>query len=196
MVIGFNFPTDIKWERLCVTPDMMFLSNDLNDFPPKWNSSVALFKYVPEEEYQVYVGRKITYLKVVCTITGYQKKNYEIEGEVPWDKLNYDDGEDLDVLLKTYDPCHGAILQVAVMPPKLPPVHVGGTLTIGQILNLPYIMDFQPKKREMFEAASDTNEFSSGSLKTTTTGKASGKADGGEYLYCHLRYLVSANMHI
>src|SRR3954452_4165774 len=68
-----NLPTEIPWERICVTTDMM--APGPRDLPGKWRSSIAVFKYVPDEDYQTYDGREISYLKVVVTVCGYQAKD-------------------------------------------------------------------------------------------------------------------------
>src|SRR6478735_1464952 len=77
---SLSLPVDIPWERICVTADMMDPDPCDNDRPAKWNSSIAVFKYVPDDDYQIYPGRKLTYIKVTCTIAGYQPKVDEVEG--------------------------------------------------------------------------------------------------------------------
>jgi hypothetical protein len=52
------------------------------DLPPKWQSSIAIFKYVPADEYQLYPDYKITYLKVTVTLTGYQPMEDEVQGQI------------------------------------------------------------------------------------------------------------------
>lgn len=59
-IIGLNLPTEIPWERICVTKDMLDQGVCDNDRPGKWRSSIAVFKYVPEEEYQTYPTREIS----------------------------------------------------------------------------------------------------------------------------------------
>jgi hypothetical protein len=60
-VIGLNLPTDIRWERICVTEDMMAKDACSVSTPPKWHTSIAVYRYVPGTDYQVYPGRIIFY---------------------------------------------------------------------------------------------------------------------------------------
>jgi len=83
-----SLPTDIPWERVCVTEDMLDRVVCDVELPPKWQSSIAVFKYVPADEYQSLPPYKITYLKVTVTITGYQPLDDEIQGTINWDGVN------------------------------------------------------------------------------------------------------------
>lgn len=46
-----NLPTDIPWKRICVTEDMVDRVVCDNGLPPKWHSSIAVFKYVPPNDF-------------------------------------------------------------------------------------------------------------------------------------------------
>ncbi|GAC1496358.1 MAG: hypothetical protein NVS1B6_01410 [Steroidobacteraceae bacterium] len=127
-----------------------------------------MWSYVPDAEYQIYPGRKIVYLKVTATITGYQPRDKEIEGRF----IGPTSRTDVDSILNTFLPCNGAILQVTVGPQS-------GEVALEEY---PYFMDFQPKKRELYEMATDTAERSSRSLEETKVGKASGTAHSQEVL--------------
>lgn len=65
-----NLPTDIPWKRICVTEDMIDKIVCDDRLPAKWQTSLAVFKYVPEDEFQLFPDYKISYLKVTATITG------------------------------------------------------------------------------------------------------------------------------
>ena len=68
----FSLPTDIAWQgRLAASGDMMDLKMDDATLPPRWKTSLAIF-YADAAETDAYCDRIITYLKVVCTITGFQ----------------------------------------------------------------------------------------------------------------------------
>jgi hypothetical protein len=153
-VIGLNLPTDVPWEQFCVTSDMMADAACELCHPPKGQSSIAVAKYVPEEEYQVYPGRKITYLKVTCTITGYQPRDKEIEGKVNFRGANVMTVQNVDSVLDSYHPCTGALIQGAVSPAS------------GNVMSAdyPYFINFQPKKRELYEMVTETGERSSRSI--------------------------------
>ena len=169
-----SLPTDIPWRRICVTEDMMDRVVCDVELPPKWQSSLAVFEYVPEDEYQLYPDYKITYLKVTATITGYQPLDDEIQGEIDWDGVDVTTVEGLTELLSSYYPCHGAILQVIVGPPGKNP-----KLALDKY---PFFMDFEPKKRELYEMATDTKEKQSRSIETLNLSKAAGTTQSLEVL--------------
>ncbi|WIX85767.1 hypothetical protein [Amycolatopsis sp. DG1A-15b] len=168
-----NLPTDIPWERICVTEDMLDAKVCDDVRPAKWHTSLAVFRYVPPDEYQEYPNQRVTYLKVTATITGYQPINQEIQGEIDWDDVNVSTIPGLKDLLNAYHPCHGAILQVTVGP------HTGTDLPLG---SYPYIMDFEPKKRELYEMATDTQEKQSRSIESLNITKSSGNTQSLEVL--------------
>jgi hypothetical protein len=173
-VIGLNLPTDIRWERICVTEDMMAKDPCALYTPPKWHTSIAVYRYLPEQEYQIYPGRRILYFKVVCTITSYQPQADEIETQIDWTRMHFQDKVDFEDKLKSYLPCNGAIIQVIVTPP--PKV---GDVAIG---DYPYFMEVQPKQRVLYETATDTNERASRSLETVNVTKSAGNAESLEVL--------------
>lgn len=169
-----NLPTDIPWKRICVTEDMIDRVVCDANLPPKWHSSLAVFKYVPEDEFQLYPDYKITYLKVTATITGYQPLDDEIQGEIDWDGLNTETREGLTELLTSYYPCNGAILQVVVGPK-------GNNPRMAK-KDYPFFMDFEPKKRELYELATDTKEKQSRSIETLNITKSAGQAGSMEVM--------------
>jgi hypothetical protein len=78
---AFNVPIDIPWKRLAASSDMIDMTYGDAAFPPKWRSSVAIFYHEPDDLPPSYCDRRITYLKISCTITGYQLDQKEIEFE-------------------------------------------------------------------------------------------------------------------
>src|SRR5690606_9649734 len=115
-----NLPTDIPWKRSCVTEDMIDKVVCDDELPGKWRTSMAVFKYTPEEDYQLFPDYDISYLKVSATITGYQPLDKEIQAELDWDGVDADTeftNEVLKELLTSHHPCTGAILQVVVGAP-------------------------------------------------------------------------------
>lgn len=166
-----NLPTDIPWERICVTEDM--ISEVCSDMlPSKWQSSLAVFKYVPEDDCQLLPDYNITYLKVTATITGYQPLDKEIQGEINWDGVDVATIPGLKELLNSYSPCNAAILQV-VVGPKDPKEEI-------QLKEYPFFLDFEPKKRELYEVATDTNEKQSRSIESLNLTKSGGSAQSQE----------------
>ena len=67
-----SLPIDIPWKRMGVSADMIDPAGGDLRFPEKWQSSIAVFYHEPPEVPPDYCDRKITYLKIVCTITNYQ----------------------------------------------------------------------------------------------------------------------------
>lgn len=169
-IAGLNLPLQVPWERMCVSQDMLESDVCSEDHLPKWRSSIAVWRYVPEEEYQIYTGRKIVYLKVTATITGYQPRDKELEGRFRGPPKSR---TDVDSILDSFMPCTGAIVQVTIGPHDTHDV---------KLVDYPYFMDFQPKKRELYEMATDTQERISRSLEETKVGKASGTAQSQEVL--------------
>ena len=162
-----NLPTDIPWIRKCVSDDMT--DDKLCDIksPFRWHSSIVVFEYKPEDEFQNYEGMTISYLKVVCTITGYQEDQKEIGLNYRGLRSYWKNQPGIDNYLndlKKYYPCMGAVLEVTVGPED------SGT-AIG---NFPYFMDFEPKKRELFEAATEAKEKMSRSIESLNLTKSAG----------------------
>jgi hypothetical protein len=169
-----SLPTDIPWERICVSKDMMDDVVCDKKLPGKWRSSIAVFKYTPQDDYQKYPKYKIAYLKVTVTITGYQPIDQEIQGTIKWSGVNVETIDGMVDLLSTYMPCHGAIVQVAVGPhgsdPDLPKDRY------------PFFLDAEPKKRELYEMVTDTKERQSRSLDALNVTKSAGTTQSVEVL--------------
>lgn len=167
-----NLPADIPWERICVTKDMIDQVVCDTNLPAKWQSSLAVFKYKPDDDFQLFPKYDITYLKVTATITGYQPLDKEIQGKINWHGVNVVSIPGLTNLLNSYNPCHGAILQVVVGPKE----------SNKQVQNYPFFLDFEPKKRELYETATDTREKQSRSIESLNITKSSGATQSLEVL--------------
>lgn len=172
-----GYPVEIPWKHLSTSSDMMDTDFLDRDFPLKWKSSMAIFYYEPDLDPAVLAGRKIVYLKAVCSITGYQVDDNELGVDVrkpkEWDSRVY---ANFHELLRDYYPCYGAVLNFAVFPIKE-----------KDIKRYPCIIDFEPKKREMFTVVTETGEVMSRSLHdlkvntggTTTTSMETIDVDKG-----------------
>jgi len=167
-------PRDITWTRMAFARDMIDTNFGDQLFRPKWRSSFAVYYYlVPEEETaDAYPNSRIVYLKFTASITGFNpsegllgvKKAAEEAGT--WDDLQR---TLWDVIVSsgwaaTYWPCLGAIMQLAVYPNN--PEGVAPD-------DYPYIMDFEPKKRELFEQVIEGSEFLAGSAEKVSITKGS-----------------------
>jgi hypothetical protein len=189
-VTSLSLPVDIPWERWCVSEDMIDGTVCDSDRPAKWQSSIAVFRYVPDDDFQAYPGRRITYLKVVCTVAGYQAKADEIQGVTG--KLGgigvtpFTQAE-LERRLASYAPCNEAIVQVSVGPKR--PRKGDDPVPLDRY---PYFMEFQPKKRELIEVATDTNEVMSRSLESLEIKKSAGTAQSQEVLDVDQGFSVGA----
>jgi hypothetical protein len=158
-----GLPTDIPWERICVSKDMMDRTICDAVSPPKFHSSIAVFKYTPPDDFQQYPNYQISYLKVAVTVTGFQPRDAEVEGQIDWNGLSTELLDNIEALLNEYHPCTGAIVQVSVAPKDS---------SITDVEKYPFFIDFEPKKRELFEMATDTSERLSRSLDTLNVAKS------------------------
>jgi len=59
-----SLPTDIPWERICVSEDMIDPVVCDKHLPAKWQTSLAVFKYRPDDEFQMFPEYNITYSRL------------------------------------------------------------------------------------------------------------------------------------
>jgi hypothetical protein len=159
-IATFSLPIDIPWKRIAFSEDMMDKVACDRELPLRWRSSVAIFEYEPPEEQQRTDGFKVSYLKVACTITGYQPDGKEIRirerlGRSGWTSQSITDN--LRETISNYYACHGAMLEVVIAPHP-----DDDRFTLAEY---PYFADFDPKKRELYEVATETGEVMSRSLE-------------------------------
>jgi hypothetical protein len=162
-----SLPTDIPWRRKCVSEDMLDPVLCDRTSPFKWRSSIAIFEYSPSDENQQIDGVRISYLKVSCTITGYQEDPNELGLTYRGARSYWKDQPGIEDYLNTvqqYYACFGAVLEVSVGLADRP----------ASLGDLPFIMDFEPKKRELYELATKTNERQSRSLEALNVTKSAG----------------------
>ncbi len=183
-----KLPTDIPWKRRCVSADMMDRYICDPKGPYRWRSSIAVFEYEPEEELQTYEGMRITYLKVSCSITGYQENPKEIGLDLRGVQSHWHDqpgiANYLDQLEKYY-PCYGAVLEVAVAPESERET---------ALEDYPYFLDFGPKKRELYEQVTNTGETLSRSLEDVKLGKSNTSVRTHEVLDVDKGWEAAANV--
>ena len=113
-----NLPINIPWKQIAVSPDMMDTKFCNKKFPFAWRSSLAISAYEPKPEDlpEELCNERITYLKITCSITGYQPTKEEqnqifVEfSDIPIEQL-------LQILEeRSYFACYGVLLNVAVFP--------------------------------------------------------------------------------
>jgi hypothetical protein len=176
-ISALSLPLDIPWKRLCISEDMLDPSVCDRVFPHRWRSSVAVFSYEPAEEHQTYAGQTISYLKVVCTITGFQPDPEEVGIRDRRADAYWNDPvviEDFKNLVAKYYACYGAILEVAVGPPS--------DVTNLPLGEYPYFADFEPKKREIYEIVSESGETMSRTLESLNVHKGATTTETHEVL--------------
>lgn len=181
MATQLSMPVDIPWRRLAFSTDMVDRDFGNVDLPPKWRSSLVVFYHlVPVEDTALdYPEGRLVYLRIACSITGFNPSE-ELRGaavsaseaDVPgdaqestWQSILAQDWA------STYWPCLGAILQVAVYP------HTSDQVPLDKF---PYVMDFEPKKRELYETRTDSGEILSGSSEKLNVSKSNSTADTSE----------------
>ena|SRR5688572_3398462 len=167
-------PQDITWKRMAYSRDMIDTNFGALALTPKWRSSLAVYYYiVPEEETaDAYPDSRIVYLKLTCSVTGWNPSEELRDAK----KIANESGA-LDDLQKSiwevitskgwanvYWPCLGAIAQLAVYPGKSDDVGPD---------DYPYIVDFEPKKRELYESVSESSEVLAGTSEKVSTTKGS-----------------------
>ncbi len=188
---SLSLPKDIPWKRLAYSVDMVDELMDAS-LPPKWRSSVAVFYYeVPEEETaEDYPERRIIFLKASATVTGFNLVESAYQEREISRITSILDGSELSTWValrasgwREYYPCYGGILQVSIYPHTQ---DLEGLVSIDEftlpnislenlpevLKKTPYIMDFEPKKREVFEARTESGEFLAGSSSKLNTGKS------------------------
>jgi hypothetical protein len=164
-----GLPIDIQWERLCASEDMIDRLVCDRLFPFRWRSSLAVFSYEPPEEDQVYRDMLVSYLKVSCTITGFQSDPVEVGLKHRRLDSYWNDPEPIanfkEAVSKYYG-CYGALLEVAVAP-----AGKRDELAAIPASRWPYFADIDPKRRELFEVATETGEVMSRSLEDVNVTK-------------------------
>lgn len=190
-----NLPIDIPWKRICVTEDMIDRNVGDKLFPLRWQTSIAVFEYEPEEEYQNYEDMTVSYLKVACSITGFQPRGDEVgfqnseakhslrdpvTGDYLIDRSRWSDTRVIQAYkdaIGNYYGCYGAILEVAVVPDAN-----AAELKKIPSSKFPYFIDFEPKKRELYELVTETGERMSRSLSGLNVKKGTTTAESHEIL--------------
>lgn len=161
-----SWSSSIPWRLVAVSPDMIDTTYCNKKYPFVFRSSLAIFTYEPPDddvptEYQ---NQQISYLKVSCSITGFHPSKQDVkEGLMSFPSVPT---EELKRVLTEYFGCYGAMLNVAVFPPASYNVNEPSPA------NYPFIIDFEPKSREIVQAATDKGEIIWGSFSKVKTDKS------------------------
>jgi hypothetical protein len=149
---------------------------------------------VPEEETaDEYPNSRIIYLKLSGSITGWNPHEELLNayGNI------HDNPDDMQVSIwetivsdgwaSVYWPCYGAIMQVGVYPRSSNDVPID---------DYPEIMDFEPKKRELYEQVTEGDEILSASSTKKSTGKSTTNSESLEITEGFTYKLFSADVGI
>lgn len=173
---ALSIPSDIPWQRLGFSLDMIDIRG--GTMPRKWRSSMAIYAYpVPVGETEDdHPDHRIVYVKLSLTITGWTRSEVipradELAGGLngflrsAWGEITNAPG------VAAYLPCLSAIAQIGFYPRT-----ADGT----PLDAYPFIDDFEPKKRELYEAVTGTKELLSGSAGNTNIRKGHTSTHSGE----------------
>jgi hypothetical protein len=176
---SLNIPVNIPWKLIAVSPDMMDTQMCNKHFPPEWRSSIAISVYEPAiEDLPAELCDRITYIKVTCSITGYQptaedKKIAEVTfPDIPIEKLNRVVGQ--------YFACYGTLLNVSVGPPPDASATNPFERPKVDLKDYPHIIDFEPKTRDLYQTTTEEGEILTASRSEVNTSKGYTNADTTE----------------
>ena len=166
-----NLPVDIPWKLIDSSPDMMDGVFCDDKSPNPFRSSLAIYAYEPraDELPAELCGDRITYLKVSCTIAGFQptpNEKGQIIGLLEEASVDY---SKIEQVIGEYLGCYGVLLNVSV--------HPFDDALRGDFDRYPRIIDFEPETRDFYQAATETGEVHTTSVGRVTTGKSFGSVD-------------------
>ena len=154
----------IAWKLIRSSTDMLQRWPGAST-PNPFRSSLAIYAYEPDPEgvpEAITCDARLVYLKVSCSITGYQPDLDEQEQVIDLLSRAPDvQADTIEQITRTYLGCYGVLLHVAVYPDvdrhsaeETPPS------------SYPRIVDFEPKSRDLIQSASATGEM----LTTSSSG--------------------------
>lgn len=176
-----NIPINIPWKLVSASLDMM----DLNPSktaqgqeiaPSPWRTSLAIYAHEPrpEELDEALCNEIITFIKITCSITGYTPSS-EDSGDI----IDYSSKLDVEIgrIINDYFACYGVLLNVSVFPRPLWVEYI----LAPPVKKLPRIIDFEPKKRDLYQAATESGEILTGSRNAINTDKSFTSVEHSEF---------------
>jgi len=138
----------IPWKVIATSPDMLDVTYNDRRYPYIWRSSLALSVFEPSENLPSGLcDQKLAFIKLTCSITGYQPAEGEGEGvQITFPNLPQ---EELERVLTEYWGCYGVLVNIAVFPLGARPLN---------FREYPHILDFLPKNRELVRPVTSTGE--------------------------------------
>lgn len=141
-------PVNIPWKLLATSHDMMDRTLG-GGSAPLWRSSLAMFTYEPEYKPADHGDQRVSYVKLVCSITGFQSDRIRPKtvdfGPLPPRLVN-----ELQKQLNRYYACYGVLLQVSVHPVE--------AADRSDISRYPIIVGMEPKQRDLYEIVTETGQ--------------------------------------
>lgn len=160
-----KFSPDIPWTLIDSSPDMMDTTFCDKKFPPPFRSSVAVYAYQPPLDQlppEIACSQRLVYLKISCSITGYQPTGDEKSQIVKLlDNVPQIDPSRIDQIIGEYLACYGVLLNVGVFP--FDPNRQ------QDLDKYPRVVDFEPKLRELLQATTEAGEVLSSSASKVNT---------------------------
>lgn len=172
---ALGIPLDIPWRRIAWSRGMLHRKNAA--VPPKWKTSLTVYAHaLPLAETEAeYPDDRVVYFKLSASITGWTLSEDlpttdELEEELDdwqtdaWDHIHTNGP------MALYQPCLAAIAQMSIYP----------SAEEATDDTYPYFIDFEPKKRELYETVTETGEVLSGSANRVSTQKGNTSTRGLE----------------
>lgn len=167
-----NLPVHIPWKLIAASRDMMDffpmgIDNGAQIGPPPWRSSLAIYAYEPKPEIldEALCDQRLTFFKLTSSVTGYQPSKGDKSLIVDYtDRLN----PEIGTKIEDYFPCYGVLLNVSVFPGPL----WSNIFDTPPTENFPHIIDLEPKKRDLYQAATESGEILTASRNEVKSDKS------------------------
>ena len=168
---SLNLPINIPWCQIAVTEQMMDKDHGGRQYPAPWRTSMAISAYEPATESlpEEFSGKRITYLKVTCTITGYQPTREDTDRYVDLD----DGSTTFRQITDEYLACYGARLNIAIHPANTQEAGPVTQVRVGDddLANYPHIIALEPKNRDLYQSVTENGELLTASKANVSTDK-------------------------
>jgi hypothetical protein len=175
-----DIPFDVPWKEIAVSADMVDRNFCNKRFPPDWRSSLAVSVYEPPDEElpDELCGRRVAFLKVTCSITGYQPSNAEVDaGYVEFGT----ESDEVEQVLAAYFGCYGVLLNISVHPnPMIGTDDAAVQGSSNDAETYPIFVDFEPKTRDLYQTATEDGEILTASSSAVSTTKTMTHSDSTE----------------
>ncbi|MGH8224026.1 MAG: hypothetical protein ACREQZ_13745 [Woeseiaceae bacterium] len=174
-----SLPVNIPWKRLAVSTDMVDRA-PRDPAPDPWQSSLAIFAYEPKPEDidPELCDQRLTFLKITGSITGIQHKRADEDAIRDYNREADSDGQRsvLEEIAAEYFACYGVLVRVSVFP------RMGKNVLFKDVplSDYPHIADYEPKRRDLYQSATQHGEILTASRTETRTDKSLTSTDSTE----------------